>query len=583
MKIRFIFIIIIVFSFEIVKSQSEGVLESIFYTAGKVECSDENWKLIFYDEFNGTSLDLTKWRTTYPYGPPGDRLHGYDEDSQEFLEAQVYLDENVVVQNGYLRLIAKKENVLYEGYNKSYSSGMINTIDPFDFMYGKFEIRAKIPYGRGFWPAFWLYGGPNANEIDIFEFGGHAPDELHTNIHTEVTGEHLMWSKLHDLGINFSDTFHIFSVEWGPNEMHFRVDGILIRSMYKTYTLSRVEPLPCDISYGTGMYFHNYLMPINEMHLILNLAITSESYHPFTDPPNSSTIFPNQFQIDYVRVYQRTLQSGYTDLCNSRRIVGDDNICDGDSKTYTFGASGDLIWNTSSNLMLIDSSTNSITVKAISSNLNYDAWISVEDNSTICGNIIFKKNVWIGKPAVQIVGLTELAPNHSAIYTASRYYDCSVDSYDWTILSPLYAFSYFPDNTESYEIETRNNLGTFYLYLITTNSCGTQNLMKNIVVKSSSSGGGGLVPRSVELPIFTISPNPANTQIEIEILMEASAKDNNPNIKVTIFNNMSVLVYKNNFKNRIFNIDVSDFSSGYYVIKIIYNGEKQSSHLLIEH
>lgn len=267
-----------------------------------------------------------------------------------------------------------------------------------------------------------------------------------------------------------------------------------------------------------------------------------------------------------------TYISGPTTVCTSNSAFTLHNRPSGSSVT----------WTKSSNLTYVSGQgTNSYTVKAVSSTTKGSGWVQAVISGAGCGDVTVGKNIWVGKPAAQILGLTELAKYSSATYTASAYYNCPIDSYLWTISSSSYAFSYFPNTTQSYEIETKGKLGTFYLYLTTINGCGSQNLMKNIVVKSS--GGGGLVPRSVEEPILLVSPNPANDYIEVEILDDNFEPGNNNSMHIKLFDNRSIPVYTGNSHQKTFIINTSNLSHGLYLLQVIYKGEKYSEQVLIEH
>ncbi|MBU8892816.1 MAG: trypsin-like peptidase domain-containing protein [Bacteroidales bacterium] len=283
----------------------------------------------------------------------------------------------------------------------------------------------------------------------------------------------------------------------------------------------------------------------------------------FLDPNNTGAMTTNTIDIPTI--------SGSTAVCISNSTFTLNNRPSGTN----------VNWTRSSNLSYVSGQgTDNYTVEPASSTIKEWGWVQAEISRTGCDAVTVSKNVWIGQPAAQILGLTELAPYSSTTYTASHYYNCPIDSYLWRISSPLYAFSYFPNTNQSYEIESRGNLGTFYLYLTTTNTCGSQNILKSIVVTDD---GGGTVPRSVEEPVLLISPNPANNYIEVKIQDESLNFDNKQNIKVALFNNQSIPVYINNFNNNEFNIDVSKVSNGLYLLQVIYKGEKYSEHVLIEH
>src|SRR5450432_2848941 len=119
------------------------------------------WQLTFSDEFNGASLDTTKWGTQYPWG-----CHNNDEQ-------ECYQAANATVSSGLLHLTAKQQTVSSGGSTYNYTSGMVQSSASFSQTYGYFEMRAQVPHGQGFWPAFWAMpaDGNWPPEIDIIELG----------------------------------------------------------------------------------------------------------------------------------------------------------------------------------------------------------------------------------------------------------------------------------------------------------------------------------------------------------------------------------------------------------------------------
>ena len=145
--------------------------QSTFFTGGNI-CSDSEWKLVFQDEFQGDTLDRSKWLNYFPYTANGNdqcefcRSHGN--------EGQVYTDTNLEVSNGTLKLIARKQLATWFNATRDYTSALIHSKYEFRFMYGKFEIRCKVPSGKGLNSAYWMFGG-NGTEIDDFEISGADP------------------------------------------------------------------------------------------------------------------------------------------------------------------------------------------------------------------------------------------------------------------------------------------------------------------------------------------------------------------------------------------------------------------------
>ena len=248
--------------------------------------SDHNWKLIWQDEFNardGSPVDKTKW--TAEVGG-----HGWGNH-----ELQYYTDriENAFQKNGSLVIRAMKEDYTGPNVSRSYTSARLITKQTFTATYGRFEARIKLPRGQGMWPAFWLLGNdinkvswPKCGEIDIMELIGKEPSTIHGTIHGPGYSGKKGLSSSHSLKGNeqFADAFHVFAIEWEPNVIRFYCDEVL----YKTVT-------PTDLPQGTTwVYNHPFF-------ILLNVAVGGD----WPGVPDSTTMFPQEMLVDYVRVYQR--------------------------------------------------------------------------------------------------------------------------------------------------------------------------------------------------------------------------------------------------------------------------------------
>ncbi len=223
-------------------------------------------KLIFDDEFNGSSLDQTKWNVR-------------DEASVGNHELEYYTPDDVSVSGG--ALVLKSEHRSYGG--RQYTSGAVDTLGKFSFTYGKVVIRAKMPQGgQGIWPALWLVDnstGTQPNEIDILEqknqsniarmFAHYGPKQGVDLIHYFACSPYS--------NPDFSASYHVFSVEWGPRgNITWSIDGE--QRCHQTIPGYFDKP----------------------MHIILNTAVGGD----WPGNPDASTPFPQYFFIDYVRVYQ---------------------------------------------------------------------------------------------------------------------------------------------------------------------------------------------------------------------------------------------------------------------------------------
>ena len=217
---------------------------------------------IFDDEFNGTSLDTTKWNIE-SQDPGGSRsccsLH----------QSTYFTPQDVSVGNGNLVLETEKRN--YNGYN--YTTGMIQTQNLFAFQYGRIDIRAKLPGTQGIWPGFWMLP-PNeaipAFEIDIMELLGQDPHTVYMTNHWGSNQQQCWYT-----GPDFTAAYHVFSVVWQPGSLTWFIDGIQ----------------RCHLTQGVAN---------TSMYILLDTWIGGK----WGGPPSSTTVFPAYCSIDYVRVYQ---------------------------------------------------------------------------------------------------------------------------------------------------------------------------------------------------------------------------------------------------------------------------------------
>jgi beta-glucanase (GH16 family) len=247
----------------------------------------DDWKLVWSDEFSKEGRpDPSKW--------------GYEEGFVRNNEAQFYTrDEpkNARVENGRLIIEARKEKLAASPKASrrrgsasrtaaEYTSASLTTQGKAAWSKGRIEVKAKLPTGRGSWPAIWLLGTniskvgwPRCGEIDVMENVGFDPDAIHANIHAYKTdkGAHVTVPK------PYAD-FHVYGVEWDTRKMDVSVDG-------KTYFTYQHD--------ATGKLAWPYDEP---QYLILNIAIGGAwgGQKGIDD-----AIFPQKMEIDYVRVYQK--------------------------------------------------------------------------------------------------------------------------------------------------------------------------------------------------------------------------------------------------------------------------------------
>jgi len=245
------------------------------------------WTLLWSDEFDGprgSRVDPAKWN----FETGG---HGWGNH-----ELQSYTDQtrNAHLKKGKLVITARREDHRgVDGIARNYTSARLHTRGKFSQQYGRFEARIRLPRGRGVWPAFWMMsadlpqpGSPQSGEIDIVENIGSEPSTVHGTIHGPGYSGDKGVSASFTLpkGKKFADKFHVFAVEWEPGEIRFFVD----RKAYRRLT-------PADLPVGTVWVFDRPFF------LILNVAVGGD----WAGNPDSSTVFAQAMQVDYVRVYRR--------------------------------------------------------------------------------------------------------------------------------------------------------------------------------------------------------------------------------------------------------------------------------------
>jgi beta-glucanase (GH16 family) len=247
------------------------------------------WTLVWSDEFDGpagSSVDRSRW--TFDIGGGG---WGNEE-----LETYTDRATNASLDGtGNLVIVADRETLTGpDGIPRAYTSARLKTQGLFTHAYGRFEGRIQIPYGQGLWPAFWLLGAdiaavgwPTCGEIDIMENIGREPGTVHGSVHAPRGGSDVgSATGSFDLpaGQRFADGFHVFAVEWAPNQVRFYVDGTL----YQTRTQA-------DLPTGTRWVFDHPFF------VLLNVAVGGR----WPGSADATTTFPQRMRVDYVRVYSR--------------------------------------------------------------------------------------------------------------------------------------------------------------------------------------------------------------------------------------------------------------------------------------
>lgn len=237
--------------------------------------------LVWSDEFDYNGLpNSLKWS----YDTAGNDGGWGNNEKQFYTQARL---KNAEVKDGYLSITARKEE--YKGFH--YTSARLITKQKGDWLYGRMEIKAKLPDGRGMWPAIWMlptdwaYGGwPASGEIDIMENVGYDPYVIVGSAHTESYNHVIGTQKNATINIpTCYSGFHVYALEWEVSEYRVYVDDTLYFTFKNEGTGYKVWPFD------------------KRFHLLLNVAVGGNwgGAQGIDD-----TVFPRTMVVDYVRVYQ---------------------------------------------------------------------------------------------------------------------------------------------------------------------------------------------------------------------------------------------------------------------------------------
>ncbi len=231
-------------------------------------------EVLYFEDFNSPVLDATVWN--YQNGDGCPDLCGWGNG-----EKQTYRPENLRIEDGNLIITTTKEG-------DAYYSTKIHTQDKIEFQYGTVEVRAMLPSGTGIWPAIWLLGSnidqvgwPLCGEIDMMEFAGKNPNQVHTTMHTQDSHGNSKNTAIATVQ-DPSTAYHVYKVDWSKEKISFYIDDDLVYTFNPTDRSEEVWP------YDQPFY------------LILNTAVGGS----FGGKVIDDSIFPQEFKIDYIKILQ---------------------------------------------------------------------------------------------------------------------------------------------------------------------------------------------------------------------------------------------------------------------------------------
>lgn len=244
------------------------------------------WELLWRDEFDGTAINTSKW---------GFEVNGYGGGNNE-LQYYTARPQNAWVANGVLNIQALREHFCSTDGCREFTSARMRTKGKGDWLYGRVEVRAKLPGGQGLWPAIWMlptdeaYGGWAASgEIDIMEAvnaGAAGGNSVHGSIHFGAPSPGNQYqSASYQPPRSVIDNFHTYAIEWEPGQIRWYVDGVQYATQTAWWSSAGAYPAPFD----------------QRFHLLLNVAVGGN----WPGSPDGTTRFPQKMEVDYVRVFKK--------------------------------------------------------------------------------------------------------------------------------------------------------------------------------------------------------------------------------------------------------------------------------------
>lgn len=533
--------------------------------------------LVWSDEFDGTgAINATKWHHQIQIPAGGNWYNG---------EVQHYTNQltNSSVNGGFLNIVAKKEPYTSQGYTKQYTSARLNS--KFAFLYGRVDIRAKIPTNQGTWPALWLLGKninedggffdaqfgttgwPACGEIDIMEHGitqsqpaGYVQSALHTPSSFGNTVNHGG-----TIASNLGTEYHVYSMNWSPFQITFLLDGVAY------YTYNPAVKTPSNWPFNAEQY------------LLLNIAMGGVAG---TIPSNFTQA---AMVIDYVRVYQNTSVDNQpptnftatigavTSSTIELLLNGNDNS---GNVSYNINYSGGTI-NTASPSGV----QKSVVVPNLNPNTNYVFSIAASDLS---GNNFVSNPIVINATTTSVTGCFGTS-NLAQIGSFSTGYNYAFETlgtnvkitYGLLDTDKVGVVAFLWRQNPFGENQMTNVTGNIFTHTITGQTIGST---INYGVKFAYAGGMSvtnyytyvvgsncaLEVASIQEPIEFSFINPVEDFININSEAEID--------KVEVYNMTGVLVLETKTDTK--NIDIKNLSQGIYLLAV-YSGDNKSVKKLI--
>lgn len=574
-----------------------------------ITCPEENYRLVFHDEFEGSALDRSKWRTKGGAPPPFDRTlwQGCKR------ELQIYLDENFTVEDGLLKITAKAEPFIYQFVTQDtikcedeilflpgdefrqefeFTSGKIEAQDWFAVMPQDnfiMELRCKVPKGIGLWPAFWMW---NHDEIDVFEYFGteegcNTGGSKHFRSAYISSSDGVPCSQKHTFNHDLTEGFHIYAVEVTEWYIKWFFDGQLIRTAPRFYFSNSVPAtVNCGAQLPAGIYIENsqYLNLQENRYFrpIVNLAI-----HPDCSPEEVTGI-PATLEIDYLRVYKRMAENDGENLC-FYQIEGADILCYGQEQYFQLNSNGapqEIIWSTSPNLRIMGQENSGLRVLAVSTE-GETGWIqaSIPGIRMYCPDSVVTFQVETIVSFSGIIASEGQQPLRSVNFVSQNFSHIILNNTTierWESRGGSGYASYFPGDNEFHVYTPDNGFFHFKVYG-TAEGCGAV-AREFIFINYSRS--------------HSISPNPATSEIRIKTTAQeynipftneagiSEIYNISPSIKgIRIYSAPSGISFiENNYYSAVPEVilEVNDLASGNYWIEVLRKDDRKNLYSFIK-
>ncbi len=273
------------------------------------------WTLVWQDEFDAPEIDRTKWDFDLGNGFYDYRVHqwvpGWGNEELQYYTGD---PENVQLRDSCVHIRAVKAPL----HGCGYTSARLKTKARdgrvlFSKLYGRIEVRARVPWGKGLWPAIWMlpvddkYGGWAASgEIDLMEIVGPEPHEVLNSLHfgSSYPRRSLITTTHRLPGDSTVADWHTYAVEWEPGEVRFFVDEVQTCTYRHWWSCSRLDPAQGGqgVEAASEADLNPWPAPFDQpFYLLMNVAVGGN----FPGHPNPETRFPAELVVDYVRVYDK--------------------------------------------------------------------------------------------------------------------------------------------------------------------------------------------------------------------------------------------------------------------------------------